>query len=104
MQTLCDDVEHYICQIHIVYSILGLRGKHPIPANRPTNWDGKALFVKSVLEYQERKGPDSFPSLRIVMGVLRLDGHLVPERTLRSWRRQFKEGTLGFHVQRHNRQ
>jgi len=104
IQTLCDDVEHYIQQIRIVYSIVGLRAKHPIPANRPTNWDGKALFVKSVLEYQERKGLDSFPSLRIVMGVLRLDGHSVPERTLRSWRRQFKEGTLGFHVQRHNRQ
>ena len=100
MQTLCDDVEHYVRQIHCVYGIVGLQDRRPKIPNRPTNWEAKSIFARHVIDYQSRNGAGTFPKPSNTRRALHLAGHKVSARTLRSWRQQVEEGTFDFFIQR----
>jgi hypothetical protein len=104
IQTLCEDVEHYIRQIHFVYGIVGLQDRQPRLANRPTNREAKAFFAQAVREHQAIHGAGAFPKPAVTRQAMRLAGYKVSPRTLRSWRQQIEEGTFDFFIQRQKRQ
>jgi hypothetical protein len=104
IQTLCDDVEHYIRQIHFVYGIVGLQDRQPRIANRPTNLAAKAHLVSLIIEHQAIHGAGALPKPAATRQAMGLAGHKVSPRTLRSWRQQIEKGTFDFFIQRQKRQ
>ena len=104
IQTLCDDVEHYIQQIRIVYAIVGLQNRRPKIANRPTNLEAKAHFVRLINDYQAIHGSGTLPKPAVIGQAMSLAGYKVSPRTLRSWRQQIEEGTFGHFIQDQKRQ
>lgn len=104
LRTLCDDVEHYIQQIRFVYAIVGLQDRQPRIANRPTNLEAKAHFASLINDYQAIHGSGTLPKPGVSRQAMRLAGHKVSPRTLRSWQQQIKEGTFDFFIQRQKRQ
>jgi hypothetical protein len=104
VQTLCDDVEHYIQQIRFVYAIVGLQDRRPRIANRPTNLEAKSHFVALIIEYQAIRGSGALPKPAVTLQAIRAAGYKVSPRTLRSWRQQIEEGTFGHFIQDQKRQ
>jgi hypothetical protein len=104
VQTLCDDVEHYIQQIRFVYAIVGLQDRRPRIANRPTNLKAKAHFVSLINHHQAIHGSGTLPKPAVIRQAMRLAGHNASPRTLRSWRQQIEEGTFGHFFQDQKRQ
>jgi hypothetical protein len=104
MQTLCDDVEHYVRQIHFVYGIVGLQDRQPRLANRPTHWKEKTFFANYILDFQAIHGAGALPKPADIRRALSLIGHKVSPRTLRSWRQQVEKGTFDYFIQRQKRQ
>jgi len=104
VQTLCDDVEHYIQQIRFVYAIVGLQDRRPRIANRPTNLEAKAHFVRVINDYQATRGSGALPKPAVTFQAMRAAGYKVSPRTLRSWRQQIEEGTFGHFIQDQKRQ
>jgi len=104
LQTLCDDVEHYIQQIRIVYAIVGLQDRQPRIANRPTNLEAKSHFVTLIIDHQAIRGSGALPKPAATLQAMRVAGYKVSPRTLRSWRQQIEEGTFGFFIQPQKRQ
>ncbi|MEY3664226.1 MAG: hypothetical protein RLZZ153_408 [Pseudomonadota bacterium] len=104
-QEFCCDIEHYQRQIRITHSIVHRSdGGEARPANRPTNWPAKAEFAKIVSHHQEVHGTGTFPKPSLVIKQLRHAGHIVPARTLGSWRSQIQSGTFRHHIQPQKRQ
>jgi hypothetical protein len=104
VQTLCDDVEHYIQQIRFVYAIVGLQDRRPRIANRPTNLEAKSHFVALIIDYQAIRGSGALPKPAVTLQAMRVAGYKVSPRTLRSWRQQIEEGTFGHFIQDQKRQ
>lgn len=105
VQQLCCDIEHYHRQIKTTHSIVHRSdGGEARPANRPTNWPAKAEFAKIVSHHQEVHGTGTFPKPSLVIKQLRHAGHIVPARTLGSWRSQIQSGTFSHHIQPRKRQ
>jgi hypothetical protein len=104
VQTLCDDVEHYIQQIRFVYAIVGLQDRRPRIANRPTNLKAKAHLVTLIIDYQAIRGSGALPKPAVTLQAMRVAGYKVSPRTLRNWRQQIEEGTFGHFIQDQKRQ
>ena len=105
IQEFCCDISHYEQQIRFVYGIVSVTAEgRPKLANRPTKWTAKNAFAKIVIQHQAIHGEGTFPKPRQIKADLSLANHVVPERTLREWRRQVQLGTFSRHTQAPKRQ
>ena len=104
LDELIGDVEHFIRSIQITHAIVKIDGGKPRMRNRPRKTDAMAAYYKIVLDLQSRQGQDNFPKPREIHKQMLALGHDIPERTMRDWKRQMKEGTFGHHVQNRKRQ
>ncbi len=101
---LCDDVEHYVRQIKIVFGIVSVVGDKPVMSNRPTNLEAKKLFGQIVRNHQTKFGLNSFPKPRAIQSAMAEKGHTIPKRTLNFWKTQIAKKTFEYFIQPQKRQ
>lgn len=104
LNDLCDDIEHFVCQIQIVFGIVSVVGQKPMMSNRPTKSDAKNLYYEIVNSHQAKCGPNDFPKPREVQAALSAGGYAVSKRTLNNWKYQVKKNLIGFFIQPKKRQ
>jgi hypothetical protein len=104
LHDLCDDIEHYVSQIKIVFGIVSVLGNKPVMSNRPTNLGAKNLFRQLVTSHQSKFGLNSFPKPREIQSALTAKGHTIPKRTLNFWKTQIAKKTFENFIQPQKRQ
>ena len=104
LNDLCDDIEHFVVQIQIVFGIVSVVGQKPVVANRPTKSDAKNLYCEIVNGHQAKYGPNHFPKPREAQAALSAGGYAVSKRTLNNWKSQVNKNLIGFFIQPKKRQ
>lgn len=105
LHEFCCDIAHYEQQIRFAYGIVQITAEgRSMPANRPTNLQGKKEFAKIVNAHQAAHGAHTFPKPRQIKAALASVNLSVPDRTLREWRKQMQFNTFGHHIQPRKRQ
>ena len=104
LNDLCDDIEHYVFQIQIVFGIVSVVGQKPVMSNRPTKSDAKNLYCEIVNSHQAKYGQNDFPKPREVQSALSAGGYAVSKRTLNNWKSQVNKNLIDFFIQPKKRQ
>lgn len=104
LHDLCDDIEHYVSQITIVYGIVSVVDNKPLMSNRPTNIEAKNLFHQLVSTHQSKFGQDTFPKPSAIQSAMAEKGHTIPKRTLNFWKIQITNQTFEHFTQPQKRQ
>ena len=104
LHDMCDDIEHYVTQIKIVYGIVSVVDKKPLMSNRPTHVEAKKLFGQIVTKHQSKFGLNTFPKPRVVHSTLSEKGYTIPKRTLNYWKTQITNKTFENFIQPQKRQ
>lgn len=105
LHEFCCDITHYEQQIRFAYGIVQVTAEgRSMPANRPTNLEGKKELAKIVNAHQAAHGADTFPKPRQIKAALASVNLRVSDRTLREWRKQMRLNTFGHHIQPRKRQ
>lgn len=104
LDELSGDVEHYIRSIRITYSSVRVIKNQPILCNRPRQTDAMDAYSKIIFERTREHPQGKFPKPYQVKAQMNALGYVIPERTMRDWAKQMKEGTFGNYVQNRKRQ
>jgi hypothetical protein len=104
LDELFDDVRHFVRSVQITNGIVKLVQGRPALRNRPSKIEAMTTYAKVITTHQSQHGTGEFPKPREAQKQLKLLGHVVPERTLRDWKRQIKNKTFGDYVQNRKRQ
>lgn len=104
LDELRGDVEHYIRSIRITYSSVRVINEQPILCNRPRQTDAMDAYSKIVFQHTRKHPQGKFPKPYQVKAQMNALGYVIPERTMRDWAKQMKEGTFGNYVQNRKRQ
>lgn len=104
LNELLDDVRHFVRSIQITHGIVKVVQGRPTLRNRPRKINAMTAYAAIVSAHQVHHGAEKFPKPSTVHEQLEDLGHVVPERTLRDWKRQMKNKTFGDYVQNRKRQ
>lgn len=104
LHDLCDDIEHYVSQITIVFGIVSVVNNKPLMSNRPTNVEAKNLFHQLVSAHQSKFGHNTFPKPREIHAEMVAKGKKIPKRTLNFWKTQMINKTFENFIQPQKRQ
>lgn len=95
---LCEDVRHFTRQIEITHLVIAADESNKKLPYRPTDWEKKEIFIRVVDEYMaQHRG--KFPPHNILAKRMALKGYVIPDRTYRDWKKQYRTGTVEHYVQ-----